>query len=153
MDSPWIDPVSERSSTSDGLQKLIQTQHPGIASELQGAINTLRKLQMIAGTSTIPDTVDDAARATMMQTGGDNVTATLVPLPGFELPTFHAGDSFGRYQIVRLLGKGAMGAVYLSYDGQLERHVALKLPMLSTAEMMIGLPISSQGVFPSTRWK
>lgn len=136
MDSRRIDPVSDRSSASDGLQKLIQTQHPGIASELQGAINTLRKLQWIAGSGPVPDTVDDAARATLVQTGGDNVTSTLVPLPGFELPTFHAGDSFGRYQIVRLLGKGAMGAVYLSYDGQLERHVALKLPMLSTAEMI-----------------
>lgn len=128
--------MSDRSSASDGLQKLIQTQHPGIASELQGAINTLRKLQFIAGAAPLPDTVDDAARATLVQTGGENVTATLVPLPGFELPTFHAGDSFGRYQVVRLLGKGAMGAVYLAYDGQLERHVALKLPMLSTAEMI-----------------
>ena len=62
MDSPWIDPVSDSGSASNGLQRLIQTQHPGIASELQGAINTLRKLQMIAGSSPIPDTVDDAAR-------------------------------------------------------------------------------------------
>jgi serine/threonine protein kinase len=41
-----------------------------------------------------------------------------------------AGETFGRYQIVRMLGKGAMGAVYLAYDSQLERHVALKTPFL-----------------------
>ncbi|HXY34650.1 MAG TPA: protein kinase [Planctomycetaceae bacterium] len=35
---------------------------------------------------------------------------------------------FGRYQIVRALGKGAMGTVYLAEDTQLERKVAIKTP-------------------------
>src|SRR5579871_6484209 len=38
---------------------------------------------------------------------------------------------FGRYQVDKLLGKGAMGAVYLAKDTQLERLVALKIPKLS----------------------
>ena len=37
------------------------------------------------------------------------------------------GKTFGQYQIINLLGKGGMGAVYLAFDGELHRKVALKL--------------------------
>ncbi len=38
---------------------------------------------------------------------------------------------FGRYQIEKTLGEGAMGAVYLAHDAQLNRKVALKIPKFS----------------------
>jgi serine/threonine protein kinase len=38
-----------------------------------------------------------------------------------------AGGRFGRYQIERLLGKGAMGAVYLARQLDLARHVVIKV--------------------------
>ena len=49
------------------------------------------------------------------------------------------GKSFGHYRIVRLIGQGGMGAVYLAEDEQLERKVAIKaLPpvMASDAAML-----------------
>lgn len=37
-------------------------------------------------------------------------------------------EKLGRYRIIRFLGKGAMGSVYLAHDTQLDRQVAMKVP-------------------------
>ncbi len=39
---------------------------------------------------------------------------------------------FGRYEIVRRLGTGAMGTVYLAHDRQIDRPVAIKTPRFSS---------------------
>src|ERR1017187_4363932 len=57
----------------------------------------------------------------------DPLTPTLgtsdpAPLP-FVDPT-----QIGRYRVIRLLGKGGFGRVYLAHDDELDRQVAIKVP-------------------------
>ena len=37
------------------------------------------------------------------------------------------GKTLGKYQIVELIGRGAMAEVYKAYQASLDRHVAIKL--------------------------
>lgn len=136
----------------ESVRSAIQSQHPGIADEIEGAINTLRKLKEIAGPGApgaipLPADVGDRDLATVALTGSSSVARDAVrqsiaatqaePDVVRGVPILAPSSSFGRYQIVRLLGQGAMGAVYLAYDTQLHRHVALKTPSLGNSPQVI----------------
>ena len=61
---------------------------------------------------------------------GDDEPATVTAPPRGRtggLAEYARGTLIGRYVLVDLLGKGGMGAVYLAYDPELDRRIALKL--------------------------
>jgi serine/threonine protein kinase len=138
----------------DPFRSAVQTSHPQIADEIEGAIKTLRKLKEIAKpegrAASAPDAGDEApatiamtkaleplpARSAALDTRA--FAATLAgPCISDEIPLLQASTTFGRYQIVRMLGRGAMGAVYLAYDTELHRHVAIKTPFLGKSTQTI----------------
>lgn len=51
---------------------------------------------------------------------------TLEPISDDSTILLKQGQTLGRYEIVKELGKGAMGEVYLANDAHIDRHVAIK---------------------------
>jgi serine/threonine protein kinase len=103
--------------------------HTLIAEQLRSFIaaeEDLRKLAA-AGVETPQDRARDSTKSFVGQ-GQETVVPQLMGKRNVSSGTRGLEGRFGRYRIIRALGKGAMGTVYLAEDTQIERQVDLKTP-------------------------
>jgi formylglycine-generating enzyme required for sulfatase activity/serine/threonine protein kinase len=96
-----------------------------IADALRSFFAAEEPLRKMAVTKISEETAGISTRSFAAQ-GQETVPPKFQPIP--ETTGSGLAGRFGRYEIIRALGRGAMGAVYLAQDTQLERHVAIKTP-------------------------
>ncbi|HEY4262425.1 MAG TPA: serine/threonine-protein kinase, partial [Schlesneria sp.] len=92
-------------------------EYPEIADQLRSFILDSADLARRAAADAVP-----SAEISTNQSLSD----TIAPKSPGGLPVLP--EIFGRYHLQRLLGRGAMGVVYLAKDTQLSRLVAIKIP-------------------------
>jgi serine/threonine protein kinase/formylglycine-generating enzyme required for sulfatase activity len=112
----------DRGETVDREKYLAQ--YAVIADQLRSFIAAEEEIRKLAGAEYPLDRSHDSTES-LARYGQE----TLVPQSGAKqaAETGLAGQ-FGRYRVIRALGKGAMGTVYLAEDTQLQRQIALKTP-------------------------
>jgi hypothetical protein len=101
--------------------------HAPIADELRSFIAGEDALRKLAGAETPLDRAHDSTKS-FVGHGQETLVPQSAGKRAADVGETGLTGQFGRYRIIRALGRGAMGTVYLAEDTQLERSVAIKTP-------------------------
>ena len=101
--------------------------HAPIADQLRSFIAAEDDVRKLAAAATPLDRAHESTKS-FVGHGLETVMPQSVGKRVTEIGGSGLVGQFGRYRIIRALGKGAMGTVYLAEDTQLERRIALKTP-------------------------
>jgi serine/threonine protein kinase/formylglycine-generating enzyme required for sulfatase activity len=101
--------------------------YPPIADALRSFIDAEDEVRKLAGAEVPLDGAHDSTKSFVAH-GQETIAPQSVAKRSPESAGGGLTGQFGRYRIIRALGKGAMGTVYLAEDTQLKRSVAIKTP-------------------------
>jgi serine/threonine protein kinase/formylglycine-generating enzyme required for sulfatase activity len=107
------------------------SRHALIADQLRSFIAAEDELRKLAGAGDGAETPLDRARdstRSFVWQGQETLVPQAVGKRDADAGETGLTGQFGRYRIIRALGKGAMGTVYLAEDTHIERQIALKTP-------------------------
>tara|TARA_R110002111_G_scaffold168038_1_gene233770 strand:- start:28136 stop:31033 length:2898 start_codon:yes stop_codon:yes gene_type:complete len=126
-------------------QRQLLIDHPHLKADLEAYFADVALIEKLAG-PTASDLLSLAKLEDSRNTSSFSAPVSEVD-SAQSFKKKHAGHNshalqgrFGRYMIEKTLGEGAMGAVYLAHDTELERRVALKVPKIDgtdSVEMLL----------------